>query len=303
MFIPLYDDNPYDPLFYPYVTRLLVVANVAVFVLFQSPLLLPDPASTVLTFGVTPAAFTVPVDGDSVVIPVELTFITYMFLHGGWLHLIGNMLFLWVFGDNVEHAMGRLRFLLFYVACGVAGGGAHYLSAPDSTAPLIGASAAIAGVVAAYLMLFPHAKVWVLLFMRIPLKLAAKWVLAEPDSDLALELYYANVLDGVSAPPFLLIEVTNAIWRRVPGGTLLFDTALGALDEFLSFEVASLAPPELYRRAMRLTNQFERPNVYDMHYVALAEIAGCDLWTADKRLLNTVAGRLPFVRDLAEFRA
>lgn len=177
MFVPLYDDNPYDPLFYPYVTRLLVIANVAVFVLFQLPLFLPDPTATVLTFGVTPAALTFRAGGEPVVIPVELTFVTYMFLHGGWLHLIGNMLFLWVFGDNVEHAMGRLRFLFFYIACGVAGGVAHYLSVPDSTAPLIGASAAVAGVVAAYLMLFPHAKVWILLFMRIPLKLAAKWVL------------------------------------------------------------------------------------------------------------------------------
>jgi membrane associated rhomboid family serine protease len=111
-------------------------------------------------------------------VPVELTFVTYMFLHGGWLHLIGNMLFLWVFGDNVEHAMGRLRFLIFYLACGIAGGVTHYLSVPDSTAPLVGASAAIAGVVAAYLMLFPHARIWILLLMRIPVRLAAKWVLS-----------------------------------------------------------------------------------------------------------------------------
>lgn len=177
MFIPLYDDSPNDPRFYPWITRSLVAVNVFVFVLFQSPLFVADPTSTILTFGVTPAAVTMQVPTTPVAIPGELTFVTYMFLHGGWMHLLGNMLFLWVFGDNVEHAMGRLRFLFFYLACGVAGGIAHYISVPDSTAPLIGASAAIAGIVAAYLMLFPHAKVWILLFLRIPLRLSAKWVL------------------------------------------------------------------------------------------------------------------------------
>jgi membrane associated rhomboid family serine protease len=114
---------------------------------------------------------------DVLAIPEGLTLITYQFLHGSPFHLIGNMLFLWVFGDNVEHAMGRMRFLFFYLACGAVGGAAHHLSVPDSTAPLIGASAAIAGTVAAYLMLFPNVKVWILLFFRIPLKLSAKWVL------------------------------------------------------------------------------------------------------------------------------
>jgi membrane associated rhomboid family serine protease len=176
MFVPLYDDNPNDPKFYPYVTRGLVFLNAFIFVFFQLPLFSSDPESTITTFGIVPAAVSFHVPA-AIGIPVELTFLTYMFLHGGWMHLIGNMLFLWVFGDNVEHAMGRLRFLLFYLACGVAGGVMHYLSVPDSTAPLIGASAAIAGIVAAYLMLFPHAKIWVLLLMRIPVKLSAKWVL------------------------------------------------------------------------------------------------------------------------------
>ncbi len=177
MFVPLYDDNPYDPVFYPWVTRGLVFLNAFVFVFIQLPLFNPDPEATIFTYGVTPAAIGFGAPGAAVPIPAEVTFITYMFLHGGWMHLIGNMLFLWVFGDNVEHALGRLRFLIFYLACGIAGAFAHYLSTPDSTMPLIGASAAIAGVVAAYLMLFPHAKVWVLILMRIPLKLAAKWVL------------------------------------------------------------------------------------------------------------------------------
>jgi membrane associated rhomboid family serine protease len=177
MFVPLYDHNPNDPLFYPYVTRGLVAVNVLVFVFFHFPFLTPDPTWAILTYGVVPASVTFDTPFGIAPIPEELTFFTYMFLHAGWLHLIGNMLFLWVFGDNVEHALGRIRFFIFYIVCGVAGAIAHYISVPDSPEPLIGASAAVAGVVAAYLMLFPHAKVWVLLFLRIPVRLSAKWIL------------------------------------------------------------------------------------------------------------------------------
>lgn len=177
MFVPLYDDNPYDKLFYPYVTRALVFINALAFVFFQLPVFTDDPEAVVVNFAIIPAFSGFGLDNAEVAIPFPATFVTYMFLHGGWMHLIGNLLFLWIFGDNVEHAMGRMRFLFFYLACGVAGGFTHFLSAPDSTAPLIGASAAIAGVVAAYLMLFPNVKIWVLLFFRIPLKLSAKWVL------------------------------------------------------------------------------------------------------------------------------
>jgi membrane associated rhomboid family serine protease len=177
MFVPLYDDNPYDTPFYPYVTRALVLVNVFVFVFLQLPLFHDDPDSIVLDYGIIPAASSLGADPGAVAIPIPVTYVTYMFLHGGWLHLIGNMLFLWVFGDNVEHATGRARFLVFYLCCGVAGGVAHSLAMADSTAPLIGASAAVAGIVAAYLMLFPNVKVWILLFMRIPVRLSAKWVL------------------------------------------------------------------------------------------------------------------------------
>jgi membrane associated rhomboid family serine protease len=204
MFVPLYDDNPYDTPFYPWVTRLLVATNVFVFVAFQSPLFFPEPETTILTFGVTPAAVTFQLPVARIAVPVEFTFVTYMFLHGGWMHLLGNMLFLWVFGDNVEHAMGRLRFLIFYLACGVAGGVAQYFSAPDSTAPLVGASAAIAGVVAAYLMLFPHARIWVLLLMRIPVKLAAKWVLGA-----WIAFQFVNL--------FLSTDEVTAWWAHIGG--------------------------------------------------------------------------------------
>jgi membrane associated rhomboid family serine protease len=102
-----------------------------------------------------------------------------MFLHGGWLHLLGNMLFLWVFGNNVEDRMGRLRYLLFYVFCGYAAAYGFALVNADSTQPLIGASGAIAGVLGAYLVLYPRARVWSLvpLLFFIPLRLPAWLVL------------------------------------------------------------------------------------------------------------------------------
>lgn len=108
-----------------------------------------------------------------------LSVVTSMFLHGGWLHLLGNMLFLWVFGNNIEDRFGRLRYLLFYLGCGVVATYGFALANPDSTEALIGASGAIAGVLGAYLILYPRARVWslvpVLLF--IPLRLPAWLVL------------------------------------------------------------------------------------------------------------------------------
>jgi membrane associated rhomboid family serine protease len=92
-------------------------------------------------------------------IPLWLTVLTAMFLHGGLMHLLGNMLYLWIFGDNVEYAMGPLRFLVFYVLCGAAAAGSQLAINPGSTVPIIGASGAIAGTLAAYFMLYPFARV------------------------------------------------------------------------------------------------------------------------------------------------
>jgi membrane associated rhomboid family serine protease len=94
--------------------------------------------------------------------PPWLTIFTSMFLHGGLFHVGGNMLYLWIFGNNVEDAMGRLRYLLFYLVCGVAAAVAQYLSSPHSPVPMIGASGAVSGTLGAYLLLYPHARVWTL---------------------------------------------------------------------------------------------------------------------------------------------
>jgi membrane associated rhomboid family serine protease len=175
MVIPVYDDDPLDRNTRPYVTVAILAANIVLFAIqtVGSPKV---QGAMELSFPLIPAVVTglaYPVSE----LPPSLTLVTYMFLHGGWMHLVGNMLFLWVFGDNIEDAIGHVRFAIFYVLCGLAGGLTHILSAPESTVPLIGASGAVAGIVAAYLMLRPCARVTVLLFGGIPLRLASYWVL------------------------------------------------------------------------------------------------------------------------------
>jgi membrane associated rhomboid family serine protease len=90
-----------------------------------------------------------------------------MFLHGGWLHLIGNMWFLWVFGNNVEDSMGHVRFVLFYIVCGLAAAAAQIVATPRSVLPMVGASGAISGVMGAYIVLYPRVKVHMLIFLGI----------------------------------------------------------------------------------------------------------------------------------------
>jgi membrane associated rhomboid family serine protease len=179
MFIPLSDDNPLEHVIRPWVTWGLIATNVFVFVVFQSGVLVNADQAAIVGLGVIPSVFhdMKVLPEDYALVPDSVTLVSYMFLHGGWLHLIGNMLFLWVFGDNVEDAMGHVKFLAFYLLCGIAGGLTHALMMPTSDAPLIGASGAVAGLIAAYLMLHPQVRLWVLVLMRIPLRLPAVWVL------------------------------------------------------------------------------------------------------------------------------
>ncbi|MEO1283103.1 MAG: rhomboid family intramembrane serine protease [Pseudomonadota bacterium] len=116
---------------------------------------------------------TAPNVSQTIQVPEGSTLISYMFFHADVFHLGGNMLFLWVFGDNVEDAMGHLKFLIFYIACGIAAALLHAVMLPSSQLPLIGASGAVAGVIAAYLMLHPRVRVWVLAFKVIPLQISA----------------------------------------------------------------------------------------------------------------------------------
>jgi membrane associated rhomboid family serine protease len=111
--------------------------------------------------------------GQTVMVPEGVTLLTYMFFHGDIFHITGNMLFLWVFGDNVEDAMGHARFVAFYLFCGVVAGLTHAAMTGDVGVPLIGASGAVAGCIAAYLMLHPHMRVWILILRFIPVRISA----------------------------------------------------------------------------------------------------------------------------------
>jgi membrane associated rhomboid family serine protease len=180
MFIPLHDRNALKHIDMQYVTVTLIAVNFAVW-LVTGPIATEEFANaTVLGFGYIPAiVFDYAIlDPSLVVVPDEFTFVTYSFLHGDLSHLAMNMLFLWVFGDNVEDALGHFRFLLFYLLCAAAGALAHGLIDPASEAPLIGASGAVSGVVAAYFLLHPKVRVWVLVLFRIPLPLPAAIPLA-----------------------------------------------------------------------------------------------------------------------------
>jgi membrane associated rhomboid family serine protease len=160
--IPLHDDNPTD--IQPVVTISLIIACTLVFLYEVS---LPEKLGElfVYTYGAIPALV---VGGhlpppELLTIPASATLVTSMFLHGGWLHLIGNMLYLWIFGNNIEDVMGHVRFVIFYVACGILAALSHAVIEPSSTVPMVGASGAISGVLGAYLLLFPRAQVLVLI--------------------------------------------------------------------------------------------------------------------------------------------
>ncbi len=168
MFFPLHDQNPIRHIGRPYVTWGLIGLNAALFAL-QS--LAPGNVDAALygSFGMIPA-----VVGNSVadlypVVPVWTTFITYAFLHGDAFHLVTNMLFLFVFGDNIEDAMGHVRFLIFYLVCAAAAGLVHFGIDPNSMYPLIGASGAISGIIGAYLVLYPQVRIYMLMKIVVPL--------------------------------------------------------------------------------------------------------------------------------------
>lgn len=175
--LPLKDENPLDRISFQWITIIIMVACVGIF-LWQLSLGEAE-GRTILALGTIPSVLfgTRDLPTEISLVSPHITLVTSMFLHGGWMHLIGNMLFLWVFGDNVEDSMGHVRFLIFYLLCGVAGTSAHAVLQPGSTTPLIGASGAISGVLGAYLMLHPKSRLLVLFMNVIPLRLPAGIVL------------------------------------------------------------------------------------------------------------------------------
>ena len=205
VFLPLKDDNPLRVIPFQYMTVTLIVINVIVF-MWQDSVGQKGLVDVAMSAGVIPTSLF----GVSKIppgfgfLPPEATLVTYMFLHGDWWHLIGNMLFLWVFGDNIEDAMGSLRFLFFYLFCGIAAGLAHAYANIGSDAPLIGASGATSGIVGAYLMLYPRVRMWALAFMRIPLKIPAYLVIG---AFIATQVFF--IFSG--------IEDNTAWWAHLGG--------------------------------------------------------------------------------------
>jgi membrane associated rhomboid family serine protease len=177
MFFPLHDENKLKAIHFQYMTVALIIANVIVFAFEATGMA----DAVIASFAIVPRElFDVSILGgpaalsnDAVPVPEGYTLLSYMFFHGDAVHLLGNMLFLWIFGDNVEDAVGHIKFLIFYLACGVFAGLTHAFVAAGSESPLIGASGAVAGVIAAYLMLHPRVMVWGLAFKILPLRITA----------------------------------------------------------------------------------------------------------------------------------
>jgi membrane associated rhomboid family serine protease len=172
---PLKDENPTE--IFPFFTLLLIATNVAVWFQVQGAGL--DQGAlmgSVCQYGAVPADVTgAEAAGGPCPVPSLgwAGLFTSMFLHGSWLHLIGNLWFLWIFGNNIEDSLGRIRFLLFYVLTGLAAAGAHIVSVPGSPVPMVGASGAISGIMGAYMVLYPRVRVHTLFIIIILIKVIA----------------------------------------------------------------------------------------------------------------------------------
>ena len=230
--IPISDDNPTRIV--PFFTWAIIIACVGVFI-WQMSLGRNAEERLVFTYGFVPALLLGHAKLSAVLeAPAPaLTLFTSMFMHGSWLHLAGNMLYRWSFGNNVEDMMGHVRFVLFYLICGVAAALTHGLSNPDSTIPMLGASGAISGVLAAYVLVYPGARVTVILPLGVllyPVKIAAFFVvgfwfviqlvsaaLADPSQPgVAFLAHIGGFAAGLVLTPFLKYSDIPLFGRR-PG--------------------------------------------------------------------------------------
>ena len=242
--LPIADENErgHGPAF---VSLAFIGLNIAVFLLLQGA---GGPSGLDFTYGYSAVPFeithgvdlvgteVIEVDGSRVSIPQEpgptpiwLTLLTSMFMHGGWLHLAGNMLFLWIFGDNVEHRLGHFLYLAFYLVAGVIASVAQILVNTDSVIPTLGASGAISGVLGAYLVMFPTNRVTVL-FLRFPMRVPAV---------VAIGLWAVlQFISGIGA--FAVTDET--------GGGVAYMAHIGG---FIAGVVAGLAFQVIYREPRR----------------------------------------------------
>lgn len=223
MFLPLHDGVLMRRLNGPIVTWGVIALNALIHL--AAELRVFDDALLSLGYGAIPALITGARELEEGIphLPAYATTVSSQFLHADWFHLGSNMLFLYIFGDNVEDAMGHLRFLAFYLLCGVAGVLAYVAVDPSGIAPLIGASGAISGVVAAYLLLYPRVHVFGLVFSFVPLRLRAVhalgfWILLQVVSAVVLpgdDVAYVAHVGGAVAGGLLVLVL------RSPGVPLL----------------------------------------------------------------------------------
>ena len=217
---PLRDENPTS--LTPLITYLLVGANVAAWILIQGAGISEDVlAGAVCAFGAIPAEITGAAEGFRAVElgpglpPCMLggltngALFTSMFMHGSWFHLISNLWFLWIFGNNIEDSMGHLRFLAFYLVAGVLAALAHVVATPASPVPMVGASGAISGVMGAYLLLYPRVRIQTFFFFIIFFR-----VIPIPAWIVLVWWFVLQVLSGVSAP----VDAAGvAFWAHIGG--------------------------------------------------------------------------------------
>jgi membrane associated rhomboid family serine protease len=225
--IPLRDENPTTRP--PIVTVSLIVACVVVFLWQVS--LGPSGQRSIFSFGAIPALLL----GDRILppelyrIPAELTLATSLFLHGGWMHLLGNMLYLWIFGNNVEDAMGHVRFVMFYLLCGIAAAMSHAIPNADSVIPMVGASGAISGILGAYVLLHPRARVLIL----IPLGFFS-------------QLIYVRAVTVLGI--WFALQLISSVLRGGEGGGIAFGAHIGG------FVAGMVLIPFFKHRDVRLEN-------------------------------------------------
>lgn len=235
-FLPLFDDNATRTT--PIITWIILAICICVFFWQQS---LPHPQSyyALLEYGVIPNRLLV--QGELFTITGISAIITSMFLHGGWMHLIFNMLYLWVFADNIEDAMGRVKFILFYLLCGFCAALSQALIDPSSTIPMIGASGGLAGILGAYMMIHPRAAIRVLMvilifirFISLPAWLvlgvwiAGQFVSASGSADGAGGVaYFAHIggfIAGAVLAPFFIHKDIKLFGKGMPADTRRWST-------------------------------------------------------------------------------
>jgi membrane associated rhomboid family serine protease len=229
MFLPLHDGLPVRHVKAQFVTVGMLMLCTLIFASSFLGLWRADLNVVAAGFGMIPSVLfgTAHLPQEISTVPAFFTPLTNIFLHASVLHLVGNMLFLWVFGDNVEDAMGHVRFALFLMMCGVAGSLGHAWMNPASESPLIGASGAVSGVIAAYLVLHPHVRVLGLVLKAIPVRIPALWMLgawislqvfqafAGLDASVGWWAHIAGFVAGLALTPLFVRPGTKLLGRDI----------------------------------------------------------------------------------------